>query len=278
MKTDFFKDKVAIVTGSSQGIGKAIALELLKRGAKVVINGRNIEKLKRTEILLSNIGEVTAVASDVSTSNGAAMLIAKAIYHYDKVDILINNAGLSMKGNLADLCPDVYRKVFDANILGSVNPTIYALSKLRENNGSVVFISSVAGIRGLPNHSAYCSSKMALRAVAESLRIEEANTGLHVGLMYVGFTKNETHKKTLNEVGELVSLDDRSKFKQQSPTEVACAVLENIEKRKFISTLSWLGKINRWMQALFPMTTEALLTKMTKKQKDTPSSLRLASE
>lgn len=273
MKTDFFKDKVAIVTGSSQGIGKAIAIELLKRGAKVVINGRDEYKLLKTYMHLSHYGDnIQAVCADVTTNYGAAMLLAKTKYYFGQVDILINNAGLSMKGNLAELAPDVYKRIFDANILGSVYPTTSALPDLRENRGSVVFISSVAGIRGLAGHSAYCSSKMALRGIAESLRIEETQTGVHVGLLYVGFTKNEDSKRTLNAAGELVAVDDRTKFKQQNQADVARAVLHNIEKRQFITTLSWLGKINRLMQVISPTLTEKILkwtyTRNNKKPSD----------
>lgn len=259
MKANFFANKVALVTGSSQGIGKALAKELLQNGAKVVLNGRNAERLKATMAELSRYGEVIYVLADITLEGEAALLVQACLIHFGKLDILVNNAGLSMKGSMAELQPNAFKQVFDANVQGSVNATIYALPAIRKQQGSIVFISSVAGIRGLADHSAYCASKMALRGIAESLRIEEAKSKIHVGLLYVGFTENETSKRTLNALGELVPVDDRSGFRPQSPVEVACAVLQNIERRQFITTLSWLGKLNKNMQTWLPNLTEKLL-------------------
>lgn len=255
MKANFFKNKTAIVTGSSQGIGMAIATEFLKQGAQVIINGRNEAKLLLTTMKLKQKygDQVQAVCADVSRQQEASRLVQNTLEHFGKIDFIINNAGLSMKGNLHNLNPDVYRKVFNANVLGSVYPTIYALPYLKQTGGSSIFISSVAGIRGLPGHSAYCSSKMALRAIAESLRLEEPK--VHTGLVYVGFTKNDPEKKTLNSDGKLVDVDDRSKFSQQTQEEVARAILKSIEKRQFITTLSSLGKINKWLNRWTPRLT-----------------------
>lgn len=163
--------------------------ELLLCGARVVLNGRNTDRLKATAEELCEFGEVISIPADISIPCEAAVLIKACIIRYGKLDILVNNAGLSMKGNMADLHPGVYKQVFDANVQGKVNPTLFTLPEIRRQRGSIVFISSVAGIRGLAGHSAYCSSKMALRGIAKSLRIEEAKSGIHVGLIYVGFTK-----------------------------------------------------------------------------------------
>lgn len=266
MKTDFFTNKVAIVTGSSQGIGKAIAKELLHRGARVVLNGRNAERLMAAAKELGQFGEVIPIVADISIPDEAAMLIESCTMHYGRLDILVNNAGLSMKGNLADLHPDVYQQVFNANVQGKVNPTRFALAEIRKQQGSIVFISSVAGIRGLAGHSAYCSSKMALRGIAESLRIEEARYGIHIGLIYVGFTQNEESKRTLNALGELVPVDDRSGFRPQMRSRVAKDVLKNIEKRRFLSTLSWLGKLNQYMNFWLPRLSERMLISMANRK------------
>lgn len=266
MKTDFFINKVAIVTGSSQGIGKAIAKELLLSGARVVLNGRNSDRLKMASEELSQFGEVIYVPADTTIPAEAAGLIRTCMERFGKLDILVNNAGLSMKGNLADLHPDVFRRVFEANVQGKVNPTLYALPEIRKQQGSIVFISSVAGIRGLAGHSAYCSSKMALRGIAESLRIEEYKSDIHIGLVYVGFTQNEESKRTLNAFGELVPVDDRSGFRPQMRNQVARDVLKNIEKRKFLSTLSWLGQLNKYMNFWLPRISERFLISMANRK------------
>jgi len=255
-----FQDKVAIITGSSVGIGKATAIELVKNGASVVLNGRNQERLTKAENEIKALGGIVlAVCCDVSDPGQAKNLVDKTIETFGKLDILINNAGVSMRGDFADLNPDVYKTVFDINLLGSVNPTIPAMPHIRKSHGSIVFVSSLAGIRGLPGNSAYCSSKMALRAIAESIRIEEANSKIHVGLILVGITEIEKGKTTIGPDGSLITLKDRSNLKVQSTTQVARAILRNIRKRKFRTTLTGIGKLNAFMQSILPGLVEKVL-------------------
>ena len=138
---------------------------------------------------------------DVSNVENSVELINTAISTFGKLDILINNVGVSMRGDLADLNPKVFKKVFESNVYGSVNPTIPALKEIRKTRGSIVFISSLAGIRGLPYLSAYGSSKMALRAIAESIRIEEKAYNIHVDQFLVGITQIEYNKETISSDG-----------------------------------------------------------------------------
>ena len=260
MAANKFQDKVAIITGSSVGIGKATAIELVKNGASVVLNGRNQERLTKAENEIKALGgKVLAVCCDVSDPGQAKDLVVKTIETFGKLDILINNAGVSMRGDFADLNPDVYKTVFDINLLGSVNPTIPAMPYIKKSHGSIVFVSSLAGIRGLPGNSAYCSSKMALRAIAESIRIEEANSKIHVGLILVGITEIEKGKTTIGADGSLIILKDRSKLNVQSANSVARAILRNIRKRKFRTTLTGIGKLNAFMQSILPGLVEKVL-------------------
>ena len=264
----FFKNKVAVITGSSQGIGRATAIELLKSGASVMLNGRNEERLKLTEIELKKFDKnLASFCGDVSNPDEAMALIKRTIQVFNKIDILINNAGISMRGNIVDLSPSVYKSVFDINVLGVMNVTIPSLPHIRETNGSIVFISSVAGIRGLPGYSAYSSSKMALRAIAESLRIEEAKSNIHIGLMLVGFTDVEFEKKSLDSDGRLIRIKDRAKFKPQPVKKVALHILENIKKRKFKTTLTSIGKLNGFLQSLLPTLVEKILIRSNEKIK-----------
>ena len=255
-----YAGKVAIITGSSRGIGKAIALELAKKGAKIVLNGRNAERLSEAEELLKAIhSDVIAVCSDVSTIEGCQFLIDQTINEFGKIDILVNNVGVSMRGKVADLNPEVFKRVFESNVLGTVYPTIPAIPHLRKTNGSIVFISSLAGIRGLPGLSAYSSSKMALRAIAESIRLEEAEHRIHVGLVFVGITDIEHNKETINADGSMRLIASRKDKKVQSTDEVAKAVLKNIEGRKYRSVLTPLGKLNSYLQSRFPLLVERII-------------------
>ena len=258
--------KVAIITGSSRGIGQAIALELAELGASIVLNGRDAGRLAETEALIRQYhNRVISVCCDVSLKEGGQELIDRTLEAFQQIDILINNVGVSMRGNVADVSPDVFKTVFDSNVLGTVNPTIPALPYLRETKGSVVFISSLAGIRGLPFLSAYGASKMALRGIAESIRIEEAKHGIHVGLIYVAITEISHNKEAIGADGSMVVLNSRNGRNVQSTKSVAKAVIKNIKQRKFISTLTRLGKLNAFLQARFPGLVERIILMNIKK-------------
>lgn len=254
--------KVAVITGSSRGIGKAIAISLAKEGVSIVLNGRNAERLAETEAIIKEFQpNVISVCCDVSTVDNGQHLIDQAIENFGRLDFLVNNVGVSMRGKVADLNPEVFQTVFSSNVYGTVNPTIPAIPHIRKTKGSIIFISSLAGIRGLPSLSAYCSSKMSLRAIAESIRIEEKANNIHVGLIYVGITEIEHNKETINYDGSMKVLQDRPKGKVQTTDQVAQAVLKNIRKRRFLTTLTGIGKLNKFMQARMPLTVEKIILK-----------------
>jgi short-subunit dehydrogenase len=266
MSTQNFKEKVAVITGSTRGIGKATAIALAKNGASVVINGRDPGKLTKTEHELRSLTEnVLAVCADVSIPSQAKHLIDKTIERFGKVDIFINNAAVSMRGNFSELEPEVFKTVFDTNVMGVVNCTIPVLPYIKKSRGSIVFISSLAGIRGLPIQSAYCSSKMALRAIAESIRIEEKNSEIHVGLIFVGITENECEKKVFAADGSLMELNEISALKVHSLDSVAKAILTNLKKRRYRTTLTVVGKSLAIIQPIFPDLVERLLVFSVKK-------------
>lgn len=257
-----YENKVAVITGSSRGIGKAIAIALAKEGASIVLNGRNEERLASTKKEILEITDnVHVVCCDVSDIKESERLINEAVETFGRLDILVNNVGVSMRGYVADVNPEVFQSVFSSNVYGTINPTIPAIPHLRRTQGSIVFISSLAGIRGLPSLSAYCSSKMALRAIAESIRIEEHQHNIHVGLIYVGITEIEHKKETIAADGSMQILQDRQKDKVQTTEQVANAVLKNLRKRKFITTLTGIGKLNKFLQPRMPLLVERIILK-----------------
>lgn len=260
MSTCNLSGKIAIVTGSSRGIGKGVAKALARKGASVVLNARNPEQLHAAEKELAPIqGSTLSVCCDVSTHEGGRLLIGKTIEKHGRIDILVNNVGMSMRGKFADLNPGVFETMFRSNVLGAVSPAIAALPFLRQSHGSLVFISSLAGIRGLPNISAYCSAKMAIRAITETIRIEEKENRIHVGLVYVGYTENEEGKTTVAADGSLIRLNKRSGKGVQTIDSVARAVMKNIERRKYITVLTPIGKLNYLIQRLCPRLVEWII-------------------
>jgi short-subunit dehydrogenase len=249
----YFKNKTAIVTGSGMGIGKAIASEFCKQGANVVLNGRNAERLEKTYTELKQKGyNVIAVRSDITNAAECDMLIQKAVDAFGGLDFLVTNASVSMRERFDKLKPEIFSQVIHSNINGSAFPAFSALPHIKKTKGSIVFISSAAGMIGLPTASAYSAGKMALTALAQSLKIELASSGVHIGIVHVGFTQNDVEKRVLNATGELIPVAERPAYLQQTQEQVAKAVLSTIRKRKFKVVLSFVGKLNAFAVKYFP--------------------------
>ena len=263
------KDKVAIVTGSSMGIGKAIALELAQNGSRVILNGRDKTKLCDTETEFLNKGyDVTAVVADVSLPDHCKYLIKETLKAYDKIDILVNNAGESSRGTVEKMAISNIKTLIEINYSGAAYLSKYAVPHLKKSKGHIVFINSVGGLRGMPYNSAYTASKMAQAALAEALRIELYDYGLHVGLMYVGFTENSPKKTILDEDGTRIYLPRRENIKLAKPQTVAKSLLRMIEKRTDRITLTNLGILSDFMIHHFPKVSDWILLANRKKIKE----------
>ena len=263
-----FSNKVVIITGSNLGIGKSTAIELARRGAKIVLNGRTLERLNSTRQQIEEMGaQVLAVQADVTSFESCTDLMEKVVAHFGQIDVLINNAGVSMRGSFEEVEPEVFKQVMEVNYLGAVNATKASLPFLKESKGRIMYISSVAGIRGLQSISAYCSAKMALTALAESLKIELNDTGIKVGITYVGYTQNDPVKRTIAADGSLIPIEARSEKNAQTTEQVANSILRNIQKGKFKSVLTTLGKLNAVANKLFPRLVDRMLIMANEKFK-----------
>jgi dehydrogenase/reductase SDR family protein 7B len=175
------KDKVVIVTGATSGIGKALAYECAARGALLVISGRNTGKLMEiSEDLLRTGIRVVPVIADVSVEEDCRNLVARAVAEYGRIDVLINNAGISMRALFEEVDFDVIRKLMDTNFWGTVYCSRFALPYLLKSKGSLVGVSSIAGYKGLPGRTGYSSSKFAMQGLLEVIRTENMKKGLHV--------------------------------------------------------------------------------------------------
>src|SRR5688572_13816685 len=167
------KDKVVIITGGSSGIGRALAEEFGSRGSKVLITGRDHDQLRKTVSDLRSKGMIIeSIVSDVSVEDDNRQMAQEAIRKFGTIDVLINNAGISMRALFEDVDLAVVKKVMDINFYGVLYATKYCLSEIKKNKGSVVGISSIAGYRGLPGRTGYSASKFALNGFLEVLRTE----------------------------------------------------------------------------------------------------------
>lgn len=231
--------KVIVITGASSGIGLACASLFAKRGANLVLAARSIDTLKEKteEIMLSPdtpaTTEMVCVRADVSVEADCKNLIAAAIEHFGRIDILINNAGVSMRASFLDLDLDVIKRVMDVNFMGTVYCTKYALPYLLTSGGSVVGIISKAGFCGVPGRSGYASSKYAIRGFLDTLRMEHRKDGLHVMTFAPGYTRSNVRRSALTADGTPQG-DSRRAGEERfmSPDAVALRLEKAIERRK----------------------------------------------
>ena len=260
MKSNYLKNKVALVSGSSMGIGKAIAIELATNGARVIINGTDLEKLYRTEGELKMKGlDVTAVAADIRDSERCKFLISETIRQYGKLDVLVNNAGVSTRGSVAEMAETNLKILAETNLMGSAYLSKHAIPHLKDTKGHIIFINSVGGFRGMPFNSAYSVTKMAQSGLAEALRIELYDYHIHVGIAFVGYTENDPKKKILDVDGTWVYLPQRNNIKLTKPSSVAQSIGRMITHRQNRVTMTGLGLFSEFAIRYLPRLSNWLL-------------------
>lgn len=250
---NIFKDKVVIVTGASSGIGEATAREFARNGSKVVLAARSEERLATiVDEIKANDGTACYVKTDVTKEDDCRKLVETAVSEYGTVNILINNAGLSMRAVFDDTDLKVLRRLMDVNFWGTVYCTKYALPHLVANRGSLVGVSSVAGFHGLPGRTGYSASKFAIHGFLETLRIENLKRGLHVMIIALGFTSTEIRKHALTASGTEQGESPKKEEKLMSPEYVAKWILKGIRKKKRNKLLTWDGRLTALFQRIIP--------------------------
>jgi len=243
-----FRDKVALISGGSRGVGFALASRLVEQGAKVVITARGKERLESSrDKLRERGGEVEAVAGDIGDWKDAERMVNAAVGRFGRLDILVNNAGVSMRGDFAELSGEVCSRVIATNLSGAVNLSRIAMDHIIKARGNIVFISSIAGLFGLPGASVYCASKKALTGLCESLRLELIPKGVHVGIVYLGFTEHDPDKRILAANGDPV-LPDRPAHHTQA--QAADKIVRMLEKRKKHLIMTPIGNFG-WLAYRF---------------------------
>ena len=249
--TDSFKNKVVAVTGGSDGIGKALVDALIPLGAKVATCSRNQEKLYDLQVSHSGKSLHTFVA-DVSNFNDCKNFIDSTISVFGGIDILINNAGISMRSLLKDAEIDVIRKVMEINFFGTLYCTKLALDSIISNKGTIVGVSSIAGFRGLPGRSGYSASKFAVNGFLEAIRTELKDSSVNVMWVCPGFTTSNIRNAALNSKGQSQGESPMDEGKMMSADECARHILNAVEKRKRTLVLTFTGKRTVFMNKFFP--------------------------
>ena len=223
--------KVVIITGASSGIGKSLAELYVSKGWRLVLAARRIDRLKEFETIHPKT-EILSVQTDVSVEADCKNLIEKAIERFGQIDVLINNAGISMRATFDKVELDVLRKLMDVNYWGTVYCTKFALPHLLKQKGSVVGVISVGGYIGLPGRTGYSAAKFAVRGFLDTVRIEYLKSGLHVLVAAPGFTASEIRKHALVANGEQQGETPRDESKMMSSEECAQRIVKAIERRR----------------------------------------------
>lgn len=251
-------NRVVLITGGSKGIGREIARELSSRGDIVYICARNLEALEATRRMLDPTGtRVFAIQADVSDPDECRQAVDAVISGQGHLDVLVNNAGMAMRGEFAETEPAVMEAMVAINLLGPAYMTRHALAHLKESRGSVLFISSLAALHGLPRIALYGAGKGGLSTLSESLRAEVHAEGVHVGLIHVGFTENDPDKVVYASDGTLVTLSVRKN--SQTQVQTARAIVRALDRRRNVVVLTGLGALAAISYRLFPRLSDFLI-------------------
>ena len=182
------KNKVVVITGGSSGIGEALAYKFSKEGYNILIGGTNKKRLENVASNVKNNGvKCSYISHDISKHQDIKKMINMAINDFGQIDVLICNAGISVRSIFQNIDLNVFEKLFKINFFGSVYSVKYSIPHLIKSKGSIIAISSLNGFIATPTRSAYVSSKHAIQGFFDSLRLELRNKGIHVMVASPGY-------------------------------------------------------------------------------------------
>ena len=253
-----FKDKIVVITGGSDGIGKALVQQFLDAGAKVATCGRNNDKLLSLSNDCANDNLFT-MQVDVANQGQCESFIKAVTDKWGGMDVLINNAGISMRALVSEVSIETLKNVMDINFWGTVYTSKAALPAIQKANGVIVGVSSIAGYRGLPGRSGYSASKYALNGWLEALRTELFGSGTHVMWVCPGFTSSNIRNAALNKDAKAQGESPMDEGAMMSSEECANHIIEAIVKRKRTLVLTFTGKRTVFMNKYFPAWADKLV-------------------
>ncbi len=266
-----FREQVVAITGASSGIGKELALRLAGEGAWLALGARNGEKLKEVaRACREKGGKALAVTLDVAEKESCRHFMEKTAEVYGKIDVLVNNAGISMWAyfeEFTELTP--FEEIMQVNYFGSLYCTFYALPHLKKSKGRIVGVSSLTGKTGVPTRSGYAASKHAMAGFFDTLRIELKETGVSVTMVYPGFVATDVRKRAFGPDGK--SLDDSPLDETRTMTVEKCVdlMLPAIKNRKRELVMTTKGKLGLWLKLLAPALVDKIALNAVSKAKNT---------
>jgi len=257
---DSFADRVVVLTGASEGIGRALALRLARERARLVLSARNAERLASLASECAALGAEALVApADASSRRGSEALAETALAHFGRIDVLILNAGSTMWSRLDELADvDLLERLVRTNYLGAAWLTRRALPAIVQAQGRIVAVASVAGLVGLPTRTGYAASKHAMIGFFDSLRIELAGSGVSVTVVAPDFVRSEIHKRAIGPDGKPLGESPLADQDIMSADECAGLIIEAARARRRMVVTSGRGRILRILKLLAPSLVDRL--------------------
>ena len=248
------KDRRIILTGASEGIGRALALALASRGARLALAARDRGRLESlAQECRTRGGEALAVPTDVTNQQDLEWLVAETVKSFGGLDAVIHNAGITMWSRF-DALQDftIFERIMEVNYLAPVRLTALTLPHLRQSRGLIVAVASLAGLTGVPERSGYAASKHAMIGFFDSLRIELAGTGVDVSVVAPDFVVSEIHKRAIGPDGEPLGASPMMQAKIMTAEDCAARIVRAMEKRQRLLLMSRRGRLGRWLKLLAP--------------------------
>ncbi len=264
-----FTNKVIVVTGASEGIGRALCLALAPQRPKLAIAARNEGRLNELMKEVESKGaQALIVPTDVTSEEACNRLIRTTIEKWGSIDVLVNNAGRTMWTNFEDITDtSIFEKMIRLNYLASVYCTYYALPHLKKSKGLIVAVSSVAGLTGIPTRTAYAASKHALFGFFDSLRIELDGTGVNVTMVAPAFVLSEIHRRALGHDGKPLGKSPLQEDKIMTAQKCAALIVKAMENRDRLLLMSLRAKVGRWIRLVSPQLVDNVAKKAIREKK-----------
>jgi short-subunit dehydrogenase len=265
--------KIIVITGASDGIGAEIARQLAgsyKGGVSLVLAARKTDALQAVAAQCESSGAQTlCVRTDVGVREDCASLIAQAVAKFDRINALINNAGISAQALFEEVQADKlswYEDVMRVNFWGSVWCTHAALPALIAAKGSIVAVSSLAGLVGVPGRTAYSASKFAQAGFFEALRAEMKAHDVSVSVAYPGVVLTQIRQHGLNAQGQALGSSGLKEDGAMTVEKCARLIIEGMNRREREVVMTRKGKLGRWLKLIAPGMLEKITLNVVKKE------------
>src|SRR5215469_15158959 len=266
---DTFTGKTVLITGASEGIGRALALALAPEKPRLALNARNEARLAAAARECTARGaEVLALPGDVARQEDCAQLVAGTLARFGGLDALVNNAGITMWSRFDEISDlSVFARLLAVNYLGAVYTTAAALPHLKATHGLIVAVASLAGITGVPERTAYAASKHAMVGFFESLRIELSGSGVDVTIVAPDFVVSELHRRAIGPDGAPLGKTPMQESRIMTPEDCARLIMGAMRRRDRLLITSVRGWVGRWARLIVPATVDRIAARAIRERR-----------